>query len=145
LKTKTKEKEKNKMKQINTVAALILNDKNEILCTQRAESKYDYISYKWEFPGGKVEAGETEEETLKRELEEELQIEVDILDKFYQVEHTYEHFNLSMPVYLCKLKTNDLKLMVHTSIKWLKPEQMLTLDWAGADVPVAQKAYNELS
>jgi 8-oxo-dGTP diphosphatase len=132
------------MKHIKTVAGLILNDQNEILCTQRGESKYDYISYKWEFPGGKVEEGETEQETLRRELIEELEIEVDILDKFYEVEHTYPDFHLSMPVYLCKLKTKELKLLVHSNIKWLKANEMLTLNWAGADVPVAEKAYIEL-
>lgn len=133
------------MKQIKTVAGLIINSYGEILCTQRGESKYDYISYKWEFPGGKVEVGETEQETLKRELREELEIEVDIFDRFYQVEHTYPDFHLSMPVYICKLKTADIKLLVHSNIKWLKPNEMLTLDWAGADVPVAQKAYETLN
>ena len=130
------------MKMVNTVAGLILNEEGKILCTQRDSSKYEYISYKWEFPGGKVEIGETDEQTLKRELNEELEIEVDIIKLFYQVEHDYADFHLSMPVYLCKLKSKELKLMVHKQIKWLKPNEMLALDWAGADLPVAQAAYN---
>lgn len=133
------------MKQVNTVAGLIYNDKGEFLCTQRSESKYDYISFKWEFPGGKTEEGETEIQTLERELREELEIEVDIQEKFFQVEHTYQDFHLSMPVYKCKLLSDKLNLVVHKSIKWLKPSQMLDLDWAAADIPVAQRANETLS
>ena len=130
------------MKQINTVGGLIVNEEGKILCTERGESKYDYISFKWEFPGGKVEEGETSEETLKRELMEELEIEVEVIKPFYQVEHDYPDFHLSMPVYLCKLKSTDMKLMVHKSIKWLNPSEMMSLDWAGADIPVAQAVYD---
>ena len=130
------------MKQINTVGGLIVNDEGKILCTERGESKYDYISFKWEFPGGKVEDGETNEETLKRELMEELEIEVDIIKKFYQVEHDYPDFHLSMPVYLCKLKSTAIKLMVHKSIRWLSPNEMMSLDWAAADIPVAEAVFD---
>lgn len=130
------------MKKVKTVAGIIVNDDGEILCTQREESKFDYISFKWEFPGGKIEEGETEQQALARELKEELEIKVEILDKFYQVEHVYADFHLSMPVYLCSLESKELKLMVHKSMKWLAPNEMLSLDWAAADLPVAQKIFN---
>lgn len=130
------------MKQIKAVAGLIINQNGEVLCTQRSAGKQEYTSFKWEFPGGKVEEGETDHQALKRELQEELEIEVEILDKFFQVEHTYPDFHLSMPVYLCKLKSNDIKLMVHKSSMWLKPSEMMTLEWVEADIPVAQKAVN---
>lgn len=129
------------MKIVKTVAGLIINDDGKILCTQRDKSKYDYISYKWEFPGGKIEENETEKQTLARELEEELQIKVNILERFYQVEHTYPDFHLSMPIYICALEGGELKLNVHTNIAWLEPKEILSLDWAAADQPVAEKIF----
>lgn len=129
------------MKVVKVIAGLIFNDKGEVLCTQRSKGKYDYISYKWEFPGGKIEQGESDFEALSRELKEELEIEVEIGEKFYQVEHTYEDFHISMPIYKCKLISNTLQLVVHESIKWLHPSLMLSLDWAGADIAAAELAY----
>ena len=104
--------------------------------------RYDYVSFKWEFPGGKVEEGETQEQTLTRELHEELEIDVEIENFFYQVEHDYPDFHLSMAVYECKLISKDLKINVHKGIKWLAPQDMMTLDWAAADIPVAQKVFD---
>lgn len=130
------------MKQVTTVAGVIKNEKGEILCTLRDQGKYDYVSFKWEFPGGKVEEGETQEQTLTRELHEELEIDVEIENFFYQVEHDYPDFHLSMAVYECKLISKDLKINVHKGIKWLAPQDMMTLDWAAADIPVAQKVFD---
>ncbi len=132
------------MKQITTVAGVIKNEKGEILCTLRDQGKYDYVSFKWEFPGGKIEEGETNEETLTRELHEELEIDVEIENFFYQVEHDYPDFHLSMAVYECKLISKEMKMNVHKGIKWLAPKDMMTLDWAAADIPVAEKVYNTL-
>lgn len=130
------------MKVITTVAGVIKNEKGEILCTLRDQGKYDYVSFKWEFPGGKVEEGETQQETLTRELHEELEIDVKIGDFFYQVEHDYPDFHLSMAVYECELISKEMKINVHKGIKWLSPDEMMTLDWAAADVPVAEKIFN---
>ena len=126
------------MKQITTVAGVIKNEKGEILCTLRDQGKYDYVSFKWEFPGGKVEEGETNEQTLTRELHEELEIDVEIKNFFYQVEHDYPDFHLSMAVFECKLLSKEMKMNVHKGIKWLSPNDMMTLDWAAADIPVAK-------
>ena len=129
------------MKQITTVAGVIKNEKGEVLCTLRDQGKYDYVSFKWEFPGGKLEAGETNIEALKRELWEELDIEVEIGDFLYQVEHDYPDFHLSMAVYECKLISKEMKMNVHKGLKWLAPKDMMTLDWAEADIPVAKLIY----
>ena len=126
------------MKQITTVAGVIKNEKGEILCTLRDQGKYDYVSFKWEFPGGKIEEGETNKETLTRELHEELDIDVEIEKFFYQVEHDYPDFHLSMAVYECKLISKEMKMNVHKGLKWLAPKDMMTLDWAAADIPVAE-------
>ena len=126
------------MKQIKTVAGVIRNEKGEVLCTLRDQGKYDYVSFKWEFPGGKIEEGETLEETLTRELHEELEIDVEIGKFFYQVEHDYPDFHLSMAVFDCKLISKEMKMNVHKGIKWMRAEEMMKLDWAAADIPVAE-------
>ena len=126
-------------KNVTTVAGIIENENGEYLCSLRDKGKYEYVSYKWEFPGGKLEAGETNEQALARELMEELNIKVQIGDFFYQVEHEYPDFFLHMAVYKCKLVSHDLQMNVHKDLKWLKPSEMLDLDWAAADLPVVQK------
>ncbi|MBP3345113.1 MAG: (deoxy)nucleoside triphosphate pyrophosphohydrolase [Clostridia bacterium] len=126
------------MKQIRTVAGVIRNEKGEVLSTLRDQGKYDYVSYKWEFPGGKIEEGETLEETLTRELHEELEIDVEIGKFLYQVEHDYPDFHLSMAVFDCRLISKEMKMNVHKGIKWMRKEDMMKLDWAAADIPVAE-------
>lgn len=130
------------MKQIKTVAGVIKNEKGEILCTLRDQGKYDYVSFKWEFPGGKIEEGETLQQTLTRELQEELEIDVKIGDFFYQVEHDYPDFHLSMAVFECKLISKNMKMNVHKGLKWLSPNDIMKLDWAEADIPIAKKILN---
>ena len=130
------------MKKITTVAGIIKNEKGQILCTLRDQGKYEYFSYKWEFPGGKVEEGETQKQTLTRELHEELDIDVKIGNFFYQVEHDYPDFHLSMAVYECTLVSKEMKMNVHKGLKWLEPKELMKLDWAAADIPVAKAYYD---
>ena len=129
------------MKEIKTVAGVIRNENGEILCTLRDQGKYDYVSFKWEFPGGKIEEGETLEQTLIRELHEELEIDVNINKFFYQVEHDYPDFHLSMAVFDCQLISKEMKMNVHKGIKWLQPQDIMSLDWAAADIPVAEQIF----
>ena len=132
------------MKQVTTVAGIIENKDGEILCTKRDVGKYEYVSLKWEFPGGKIEEGETEKQALERELREELDIKVEIGEFFYQVEHNCPDFHLSMAIYKCKFNEQKISMNVHKEIEWVKPEDLMKLDWAEADRPVATTIYKKI-
>ncbi|ANW95911.1 DNA mismatch repair protein MutT [Wenyingzhuangia fucanilytica] len=126
------------MKKIEVVAAII-HFEDEILCVQRAESKLDYISEKFEFPGGKIEKGETKEEALARELTEELDIKPVIKDLFLTVVHTYPDFEITMHSFNCITNSKKIKLKEHISAQWLKNDNLSHLDWAAADLPIVSK------
>lgn len=126
------------MKTIEVVAAIVMND-NKFLCTQRGLSKLGYISKKYEFPGGKVELNESRENALKREMQEELHMDVVIVKHYLTVEHTYPDFKIIMHSYLCKSKTRDLVLTEHLEALWLSADELESLDWAAADIPIVDK------
>lgn len=126
------------MKKVEVVAGVI-EFENKILCAKRDISKFDYISNKFEFPGGKIEEGETNEQTLERELIEEMEMNVLIGEHFIEVVHEYPDFELTMQVYLCKATSMDVKLNVHKEILWLEKKDLAHLDWAAADIPVVEK------
>lgn len=130
------------MKKVEVVAAILIHG-DKILCAQRAESKLDYISKKFEFPGGKIESGETKKEALKRELEEELSINPKINDLYFTVVHQYPDFELTMHSFLCEVNTKEITLNEHISSKWLKKDELLSLDWAAADVPIVNKLMQD--
>jgi len=126
------------MKKIEVVAAII-EHQDKILCVQRAQNKLDYISKKFEFPGGKIEKGETKKEALRRELIEELNIYPKINDLFLTVRHQYPDFELTMHSYICELDSKKLTLNEHISSNWLKINELNSLDWAAADIPIVNK------
>jgi len=126
------------MKKIEVVAAIIYFQ-DRILCLQRPKNKYNYISEKYEFPGGKIEEGETNEEALRRELLEELNISVKIKSFFLTVVFQYPDFELTMHSYICEVKTKDLTLNEHIALEWLTLKDLKKLDWAAADVPIVNK------
>lgn len=126
------------MKKIEVVAAVILHN-NKILCVQRGDNKYNYIAFKYEFPGGKVEEGETNEEAIKREILEELNLEITIESQFITVNHEYPDFILVMHSFICSCTSNALQLSEHIAFKWLDKAELKPLDWAAADVPIVDK------
>lgn len=126
------------MKKIEVVAAIIYHE-NKILCVQRGENKYDYISKKYEFPGGKMEAGESKEETVKREILEELHMDIEVQNEFLTVDHQYPDFHLTMHSFKCSTTNESLTLTEHIDFKWLEISEMSGLDWAAADVPIVEK------
>ena len=130
------------MKKHYTVSAAIIVENKKILCVQRNKAKYDYISYKYEFPGGKLEEGENEEDALKREILEELNLEIGNIEKFLVVTHSYLDFDLTMHSYLCKANTEQLVLKEHIDAKWLYKNELIELDWAAADLPIVSKLLN---
>ena len=134
------------MKHYEVVAAVIACQ-NKILCMQRGKAKFEYVSYKFEFPGGKVEAGEENHNALARELQEEMDMNVTIDEKDYllTVEHTYPDFAITMHAYLCKVEKPDFVMKEHISFKWLPVEELETLDWAEADKPIVEWLKKEFN
>jgi len=126
------------MKNIEVVAAIVMH-KNKVLCVQRGENKFDYISKKYEFPGGKMEIGETKEETIKREIHEELKMQIEVQEEFITVTHKYPDFILTMHSFICKCDSPELTLTEHIDYKWLKKDEIENLDWAAADIPIMKK------
>lgn len=130
------------MKTVHVTAAVIIKDE-KILCVQRNENKFDYISKKWEFPGGKVEENELIEETIVREIEEELNLKIKVTDFLIQVNHQYPDFRIIMDTFICEIIDGELKLNEHIDFKWLNDSEIGELDWAAADVPIVKKLIEE--
>lgn len=126
------------MKRIEVVAGIIFFQ-DQVLCVQRPKNKLHYISEKFEFPGGKIEEGETKKEALKRELFEELNISTKIKSLYLTVVHEYPDFELTMHSYICEVETKELILHEHINQKWLTLMELKKLDWAAADIPIVNK------
>lgn len=129
-----------------TVTAAILTQGGEILCMQRKASQYDYISYKFEFPGGKVEPGESFEAGLMRELKEEMDLDLVITPEqfFMTIDHSYPDFAITMYCYLCPIDHRQFTRNDHHDHAWLKPHDLPSLDWTPADWPIVKKLMEEM-
>jgi 8-oxo-dGTP diphosphatase len=123
------------MKHIEVVAAVVVHE-NKILCVQRNHNKYDYISFKYEFPGGKVELNETQENAIIREIFEELNLKISIQKHLITVNHSYPDFKITMNTFLCNCSTKHIVLNEHIDAKWLDIKELSILDWAAADLPI---------
>ena len=125
----------NQKKNIHVVAALIRKD-DEVFGTQRG-----YGNYKdwWEFPGGKVETGETPEQALAREIREELAVDISVDKYLTTVEYEYPEFHLSMACYWCSVKEGNLTLLEHEASRWLPLNNLRQVNWLPADVLVIEE------
>lgn len=130
-----------RMKQIEVVGAIIIEGK-KVFCTQR--NGEGSLAYKWEFPGGKVEPGETHEAALIREMKEELNTTIRVLEPFMTVHHQYDHFSITLHTYICEVVSGELELLEHHASSWASREEILILDWAEADGPIVRKLYDYL-
>ena len=118
------------MKTVRVVAAVIRRD-DRIFATQRG---YGAVKDGWEFPGGKIEPGETPEQALVREIREELDTEIRVGDLIERVEYDYPDFHLSMDCYWCEVVEGHLELKEHEAARWLSREELFSVDWLPADI-----------
>ena len=123
------------MRTINVVAAVIMKE-GRVFATQRG---YGEFKDGWEFPGGKVEAGESPEEALRREIREELEVDVNVGDLIDTIEYDYPAFHLSMKCYACTIAGGSPHLLEHEAARWLSADQLDSVAWLPADITLIPK------
>ena len=129
-------------KPTEVVVAVAFDKDGRFLMTSRPEGKV-YAGY-WEFPGGKLEPGETGEQAIVREIQEELEVTIGNLDYLCTVEHDYETFHLSMKCYLATILSGEFKEHAHEDMKWLDTNNLWDVDWLPADVKVVRELEKKL-
>ena len=122
-------------KEIHVVGAVIKSN-NKILCAQRGPGKS--LPYLWEFPGGKIEAGETDKEALEREIREELLCQIEVKNKVTTTRHEYDFGFVNLTTFECDLLEGEPVLTEHVAVKWLSVEELATLEWAPAEIPAIE-------
>lgn len=128
------------MKTVRVVAAVIRKD-DKIFATQRG---YGEFKDGWEFPGGKIEEGETPEQALAREIKEELDTEIKVGKLIDTIEFDYPNFHLSMDCFWCEIVQGELELREHESARWLSKEKLYSVDWLSADVRLIERIKEEI-
>lgn len=119
------------------VTCAIIVHKNKTLVVQRSETMK--LPLKWEFPGGKIDLGETEEECILREIKEELNINIDIVSRLTPAPHQYPNVSIELIPFIAQLISGDINLAEHKKYLWLKKEELIDLDWAEADLPILEE------
>lgn len=123
------------MKHLHVTCAIIERD-GLVLAAQRSAQMS--LPLKWEFPGGKIDQGESPEECLRREIAEEMNIQVEIDCSLSPSTHNYPAFSITLYPFVCSIENGEIALAEHSAIAWLLPGQLYTLDWAEADIPVVK-------
>lgn len=124
-------------KHLNVVAAVILNEKNEILCALR--SPVMALPNLWEFPGGKIEEGESHETALIREIQEELHIQIEVGKNVEDTYFEYENFTIQLTSYYASINSGEMKATEHAELRWVTIDKLIDLKWAPADIPAVIK------
>ena len=121
---------KGERRKIEVVAAVITDAQGRIFATQRGYGEWkDW----WEFPGGKIEAGETPQQALRREIREELDAEIEVGELLRTIDYDYPAFHLTMHCFRCRLANGHLTLLEHEAAKWLAPNELASVQWLPAD------------
>ena len=123
---------------LQVVGAIIVKD-GRILAVKRGENKNKAVAFKYEFPGGKIEQGETPQQALKRELVEEMNYDIEVGEEFMSVSYEYEDVIVNLHTYLCTPLSDTYTLNEHIDDKWLLPSGLFDVEWAPADVSILQK------
>jgi 8-oxo-dGTP diphosphatase len=129
-------------KHIDVVGAVIVQD-GMVLCAQRGPE--GLLPHKWEFPGGKVEAGEDPREALAREVDEELRCLVAVGDQVERTTYGYDFATVTLTTFYCELLEGDPQLTEHAEVRWVGPDAIVELDWAPADVPAIARIRRDLT
>lgn len=122
-------------KLIDVVAAAIIHN-NKVLAVQRSEKML--LPGMWEFPGGKIELNESPKDALIREIKEELDATIEVLQKVNTAEYDYDFGRVSLTTYTAKVVAGELALLEHQNYRWLSPHELLEMDWAPVDIPAAE-------
>lgn len=128
-------------KLVKVIGAIVENENNEILCALRSPRMS--LPNMWEFPGGKIEKDETFKQAIEREIREELSCRVEFIDVFNDTTHEYDEIIVDLVTARCKLTSDIPTASEHSKLIWLHRENLLSLNWAPADIPAVKKLVQE--